>query len=154
MKFIKKHKIISFIIIIIVLYHALWAANYYSFKKLNGEYEKDDGIYYKAEGKYTISYNYPDYPLLSGNYFIVNSDSSVRLIVWPPSIINQEYKYGVYIYDFDNESEHIFFLDKDMNYISDKNKSEADMKKDIEVFNLKKVELEQMLETLKKNYND
>lgn len=139
---------------VIVLYHALWLANYYSFKKLNGEYKKDDGVYYNTYGDYTISYHYPDYPFLAGNYSIVNSDSSIRLIVWPPNIINGNYKYGVYIYDFDNESEHIFFLDKNMKYVSEKNKLEADTKKDKKVLNINKVELKQMLETLEKNYSD
>ncbi len=153
MNFAKNHKIITFIAIIAVLYNVLWAFNYFSFKKLKGEYTKGQNVYYLNEKDYALTYKSPSYPYLDGNYAVINKDSSIRLIVWPPNLLKWEYRYIVYIHDKKSENEHIFYVDRDMNYLDTNDTGEEQAKKIKAILHRNKEELKMLLSILEDKYN-
>ncbi len=153
MNFAKNHKIITFIAIIAVLYNVLWAFNYFSFKKLKGEYTKGQNVYYLNEKDYALTYKSPSYPYLDGNYAVINKDSSIRLIVWPPNLLNKSYKYALYLYDKDTNYDYIVYVDNDMNYVDEEtNLTEEEIKNVQIILKERQQSLQKLLHILETKY--
>lgn len=116
---VKRHIIISLLIFSIAIYNIIWLVNYYQFSTPKEGYEKNVKTYSKEIDNYLISYGKPEYLQFTGNYGISNYGDTLSIILWPPRIFEKEMKYGVILYDEEEDHGYMFYVDKDLNYIAD-----------------------------------
>lgn len=100
MQFIKKHKIISIIILLLILFgswNLIWYVTvqnrYEPFLKAVPEIPA--GTHVTNEGSFTYNVKTPGYLSYTGNLGISDFDRGLSLIIWP--LMNGDYKYGVRI---------------------------------------------------------
>lgn len=100
MQIIKKHKIISVIILLLILF-GIWNLIWYVTVQnryepfLKAVPESQAGTHVTSEGSFTYNVKTPSYLSYTGNLGISDFDSGLSLIIWP--LMNGDYEYGVRI---------------------------------------------------------
>lgn len=118
---IRKKHIFYLVIALIVIWHAIWFANYYSYRYYPNGYTEYYDYLTKSTKDHEYSYNikYPNYPSFVGNYTLDNNN--LIIIIWPGLFTNGNREYGIYVFDSDLNQTFEFYVDSSLNYSYEKN---------------------------------
>lgn len=123
MTWLKRHKLVTGIFIFILGFHLVWLINYMMFYQ-PADYSSD--THFKIKDKVTLSYSPPSYPSFTGNYAIANADDSTSLLIWPKNFFNQKMRYGVMLYDKEEDRGWMFYVNCRLEYDDNYNVFSAD----------------------------
>lgn len=125
MQFIKKHKWISVILFLLILF-GIWNLIWYVTVQnryepfLKAVPEGQSGVHATQEGSFMYNVKTPDYLTFTGNLGISDFDRGLSLIIWP--LMNGDYKYGVRIIGKDGLT-HELMMDENKQLIDSTNET-------------------------------
>lgn len=124
----KRFFVVLSIVIAILGFQILWYVNYTQFRRPDG-YELAVNDYYKNFDGYTVSYHSPEYPKFTGNYAISDNEDKITIILWPETVLRRKPKFGVSMYNDENEIVYLINVDENLKYIEGENNFDIQEKK-------------------------
>lgn len=104
-------------ILILFLWNFTWYLNLSNYQKITGGYNLYRNTYSKKVNNYNYTIKPPNYFSFQGNYAISNRKDTISLIIWPDTFFNEDFRYGLMIFDVEIDYGYMFYINKDIQFL-------------------------------------